>query len=346
MAQENANEQDQAVETFGDLDRVPEVETAADSFGLRPIDLTVEAIQERHRRAEQMVTALEDFIKFALRHVQSDRIVMFGDARGEPRPYIPGDVCALMARVCDIRWDFERDRQTGEVRYNITELESGDFTVEVEIFADWFGRPVPAMGSCDTDKPLMRRAFLDALGHLLRIPRNLPGGQSNPTFKEALTNVTSQQIRDAKRALLPLAKKHARENAVHRVITTAFGIRGCSTKELQRYMPHFDPEHARSHVHFAGGGEAAAGPAPKCNKCGKPMNLRTNRTDGSKFWACTGYPQCKNTMPVEAVAPKAPQAPKEEPQKPSKGSKPKTKPPQEPEPEPEASTPQDPEKLL
>jgi four helix bundle suffix protein len=38
-----------------------------------------------------------------------------------------------------------------------------------------------------------------------------------------------------------------------------------------------------------------------CSKCGKPMMLRTARQGanaGSQFWGCSGYPECKSTLPV------------------------------------------------
>lgn len=41
--------------------------------------------------------------------------------------------------------------------------------------------------------------------------------------------------------------------------------------------------------------------SPKCEDCGKPMSLRTARqgkNEGSQFWGCSGYPECKKTMPV------------------------------------------------
>ena len=40
--------------------------------------------------------------------------------------------------------------------------------------------------------------------------------------------------------------------------------------------------------------------APACKLCGKPMALRTARkgkSEGRSFWGCTGYPECKGTMP-------------------------------------------------
>ena len=38
-----------------------------------------------------------------------------------------------------------------------------------------------------------------------------------------------------------------------------------------------------------------------CPACGKPMVLRTARkgsSAGSRFWGCSGYPECKATLPV------------------------------------------------
>lgn len=41
--------------------------------------------------------------------------------------------------------------------------------------------------------------------------------------------------------------------------------------------------------------------APNCQKCGKVMVKRTAKSGknaGGQFWGCSGYPTCKNTMPV------------------------------------------------
>lgn len=41
---------------------------------------------------------------------------------------------------------------------------------------------------------------------------------------------------------------------------------------------------------------------PFCPKCGKPMRQRTARKGpnaGSQFWGCSGYPECKTTLPVQ-----------------------------------------------
>ena len=41
--------------------------------------------------------------------------------------------------------------------------------------------------------------------------------------------------------------------------------------------------------------------APVCSECGKPMVLRMARKgprSGSRFWGCSGYPDCQSTRPV------------------------------------------------
>lgn len=38
--------------------------------------------------------------------------------------------------------------------------------------------------------------------------------------------------------------------------------------------------------------------APECSKCGKPMAIRSGKN--GEFYGCTGYPKCKNTMPVDS----------------------------------------------
>jgi len=46
--------------------------------------------------------------------------------------------------------------------------------------------------------------------------------------------------------------------------------------------------------------------APHCPQCGKPMALRTARKGpraGSQFWGCTGFPDCKGTLPLDAPIP-------------------------------------------
>ena len=36
------------------------------------------------------------------------------------------------------------------------------------------------------------------------------------------------------------------------------------------------------------------GPLIECDKCGKPMQLKSGRF--GKYFGCTGYPECKNTQ--------------------------------------------------
>jgi DNA topoisomerase-1 len=37
----------------------------------------------------------------------------------------------------------------------------------------------------------------------------------------------------------------------------------------------------------------------ECEKCGKPMVVRTSKRGA--FWGCTGYPKCKNLVPIEGA---------------------------------------------
>ena len=46
---------------------------------------------------------------------------------------------------------------------------------------------------------------------------------------------------------------------------------------------------------------AAAGNAPTCPKCGKPMRKQTakrGRNAGNEFWSCTGWPECNGTRAI------------------------------------------------
>ena len=42
---------------------------------------------------------------------------------------------------------------------------------------------------------------------------------------------------------------------------------------------------------------------PSCPACGKAMRLRTNRNDGSRFWGCSSYPNCKETLDAKGDFP-------------------------------------------
>lgn len=43
-------------------------------------------------------------------------------------------------------------------------------------------------------------------------------------------------------------------------------------------------------------GYAQAKDHPVCFECGKPFQLRENKSTKNKFWGCTGYPSCKRTF--------------------------------------------------
>jgi hypothetical protein len=38
---------------------------------------------------------------------------------------------------------------------------------------------------------------------------------------------------------------------------------------------------------------------PVCKVCEHPFQVRENKQNGSKFWGCTGYPECRRTFPYE-----------------------------------------------
>lgn len=40
----------------------------------------------------------------------------------------------------------------------------------------------------------------------------------------------------------------------------------------------------------------------KCPTCGGPMVSRSNNRDGSRFWGCRSYPDCRGTRNVEGEA--------------------------------------------
>lgn len=40
-------------------------------------------------------------------------------------------------------------------------------------------------------------------------------------------------------------------------------------------------------------------PSPSCSKCGREMVMKEK--NGSRFWACPGFPGCRNTLPVRAA---------------------------------------------
>jgi ssDNA-binding Zn-finger/Zn-ribbon topoisomerase 1 len=41
---------------------------------------------------------------------------------------------------------------------------------------------------------------------------------------------------------------------------------------------------------------------PNCPKCGDPMVQKANRSNGSLFWGCQNYPDCRATRPMAGEA--------------------------------------------
>lgn len=39
-----------------------------------------------------------------------------------------------------------------------------------------------------------------------------------------------------------------------------------------------------------------------CNKCGCAMILRIRKSDNARFWGCSNFPNCKNTVPFESIS--------------------------------------------
>lgn len=59
-------------------------------------------------------------------------------------------------------------------------------------------------------------------------------------------------------------------------------------------------ERARKSLPASLSGDTSA--VPSCPRCGRPMILRTARKGaraGSRFWGCTGYPKCRETLPFD-----------------------------------------------
>lgn len=52
--------------------------------------------------------------------------------------------------------------------------------------------------------------------------------------------------------------------------------------------------------------QAPSGPSVTCSSCGKPMSRR--KSAKGFFWGCTGYPDCKSTLPDDNGKPGAPRA--------------------------------------
>lgn len=67
---------------------------------------------------------------------------------------------------------------------------------------------------------------------------------------------------------------------------------------IQEWAGTVSEEQKSLHVenlHSNKGSALAEGDAPICPRCGFSMRLRTNSKDGSKFWGCPRYPDCRGT---------------------------------------------------
>ncbi len=61
---------------------------------------------------------------------------------------------------------------------------------------------------------------------------------------------------------------------------------------LKKFYPEYQKELGKAYINHGGS---------LCDKCGSPMATRTVKESGEKFMACSAYPKCKNTRPVEPI---------------------------------------------
>lgn len=62
---------------------------------------------------------------------------------------------------------------------------------------------------------------------------------------------------------------------------------------LKKFYPEYKQELNKAYTNHG---------SALCNQCDSPMVVRTAKSDGSKFLACTGYPKCRNTKPMIKAA--------------------------------------------
>jgi DNA topoisomerase-1 len=61
------------------------------------------------------------------------------------------------------------------------------------------------------------------------------------------------------------------------------------TDMLKKFYPDYKNELNQAYIGHG---------TEECNLCGSPMVVRTAKTNGSTFLACTSYPKCRNTKPI------------------------------------------------
>jgi len=62
---------------------------------------------------------------------------------------------------------------------------------------------------------------------------------------------------------------------------------------LKKFYPDYKDELTKAYI-----GKGAT----MCEQCGSAFTLRQAKADGSQFWACTGFPKCRNTKPFTKSA--------------------------------------------
>ena len=62
---------------------------------------------------------------------------------------------------------------------------------------------------------------------------------------------------------------------------------------LKKFYPSFKNEIDMAYTNHG---------ATLCDKCGSPMSTRTAKASGEKFMACSAYPKCQFTKPVNKTA--------------------------------------------
>ncbi|NLX24800.1 MAG: four helix bundle protein [Lentisphaerae bacterium] len=140
------------------------------------------------------------------------------------------------------------------------------------------------------------------------VPHNFKTDPSNPPDRSNLTDLTDQERWALYARWLDHADPAVRANALICLINQANYlldqqivaleaqfIEGGGYSELlasarlqKRKQNQANPSNPPDHI-------------PACPQCGKPTVLRTaksGKNEGKQFWGCTGYPECKGTVPV------------------------------------------------
>ena len=73
-------------------------------------------------------------------------------------------------------------------------------------------------------------------------------------------------------------------------------------KQLESQIRRFEQEGGFREKLYATRNEARirAESGPACPECNKPMRKQKRKDDGSSFWGCTGYPECRGTRSIQS----------------------------------------------